>query len=78
MYVCMIPGQTFALAISDRCRKKHIKDFVMACSIREHRRGMIILFGGTSGCGKSTLASLTASRLGITTGLFKYSSDVVM
>ena len=60
---------TIALSLSDRCRKKHIKDFVMACAIREHRRPMIILFGGTSGCGKSTLASLTASRLGITTVL---------
>ena len=60
---------TLALALADRCRKKHVQDFVMACAIREHRRGMIILFGGTSGCGKSTLASLTASRLGITTVL---------
>ena len=40
---------TLALAIADRCRKKHVQDFVMACAIREHRRGMIILFGGTSG-----------------------------
>ena len=30
---------------------------------------VMMLFGGTSGCGKSTLASLTASRLGITTVL---------
>ncbi|EKX37457.1 hypothetical protein GUITHDRAFT_58146, partial [Guillardia theta CCMP2712] len=44
-------------------------DFIMSCSIRERRSSMIILFGGTSGCGKSTLASLTASRLGITTVL---------
>jgi 2-phosphoglycerate kinase len=29
----------------------------------------MILFCGTAGCGKSTLASLTASRLGITTVL---------
>lgn len=38
-------------------------NFLVSC------RSMTILFGGTSGCGKSTLASLTASRLGISTVL---------
>jgi hypothetical protein len=59
----------YALVANQRSRKKHVKDFVMACQIREHQRGMTILFGGTSGSGKSTLASLTASRLGIPTVL---------
>ncbi|RKP06997.1 P-loop containing nucleoside triphosphate hydrolase protein, partial [Thamnocephalis sphaerospora] len=41
----------------------------LAWCVRDRRRGICILLGGTSGCGKSTLASLLASRLGVTTVL---------
>ena len=43
--------------------------FCVASDLKERRRCMILLFGGTSGSGKSTLASLMASRLGISTVL---------
>ncbi|KAL3898789.1 MAG: hypothetical protein SGPRY_012771 [Prymnesium sp.] len=43
--------------------------FCVACDVKEQRRCMIILLGGTSGSGKSTLASLLASRFGVTTVL---------
>jgi hypothetical protein len=51
--------------LSARVNRMHhnLCHFLVAC------RSMTILFGGTSGCGKSTLASLTASRLGISTVL---------
>ena len=41
--------------------------FCVASDLKERRRCLILLFGGTSGSGKSTLASLMASRLGIST-----------
>lgn len=54
-----------ALALFDYGKVTRCVDFRIACEIQEHKRPLIVLFGGTSGCGKSTLASLTASRLGI-------------
>eukprot|EP00002_Diphylleia_rotans_P000328 TRINITY_DN10170_c0_g1_i1.p1 TRINITY_DN10170_c0_g1~~TRINITY_DN10170_c0_g1_i1.p1 ORF type:complete len:626 (+),score=116.57 TRINITY_DN10170_c0_g1_i1:48-1925(+) len=47
--------------------KEQLLDFCIAREIKDRKRSITVLFGGTSGCGKSTLASLFASRLGVTT-----------
>ena len=44
-----------------------LADVEVARQVKDQRRPLVILLGGTSGCGKSTLGSLLASRLGITT-----------